>query len=278
MVTAIQVPFRAYGDESLFINVNDAPSLCQDLQNKGFYNAFISTYEYQPFVPTRKNWNKIYERKDLPNIDGWLSLESSRMESATEDKAAISTVVDLLVSHDRTFVLHELVYGHSIDWKAKTGKTKMVYYNEYLVDLTDKLVELNLLDNTLLVIVSDHGDRAKPSVIENYRVPLLVLTNQNKYEVRDDLLSQLDLSKVIYHYIASDEHPKSREDMFLVGSTERWIYGKLNKDKSYLFIDDPSGTVLNQFGGMEASEVRDEFQNRLDVFNMKYGKKWDIED
>lgn len=266
MVTGIQVPYRAYTDERIYYKVNSAPSITHVLWNRGFYNSFISTYEYQPFVPTRDYWNNIYDRKDL-SINNWLSIGSSRMESATEDKAAISTIVDNLKIHENTFILHELVYGHSPEWFAKTGKTQLDYYNEYLLELSEKLEKEKLLSTTLFVIVSDHGDRAKSSEADNYRVPLLIVGEQISYQIRDELLNHLDLPQIIYHYAASEEHPVSRDKMFFVGSTEKWIYGQMNKKGECLFIDDAAGTILSQMGGLKPIEVRNEFQNNLNIFN-----------
>lgn len=273
MLTSVQVPYRAYADESLFKNVNTAPSITHDLHNRGFCNIFISTYECQPFVPTRSYWDKIYERKDLTSINNWLSLGSNRMESATEDKAAISTIMDNIKLHDKTFVLHEMVYGHSPEWRAKTGMTQLSYYNEYLMELSESIKEENLLSKTLFIIVSDHGDRAKSSEIDNYRVPLLVVGDSIPYQSREELLTHLELPEIIYFYAASDDHPTSSEGIFFVGSTEKWVYGKMNRQNEYLFIDNASGTILSQKGGLIPIEVRNEFQNHLDGFNAKYGVK-----
>ncbi len=273
MLTSVQVPYRAYADDHLFDNVNNAPNIAQDLHNRGFYTIFMSTCEYHPFVPTRGYWDKFYTREDLPSINNWVSSGSNRMESATEDKAAISTMIENIKLNDKTFVLHELIYGHSPEWRAKTGKTQLSYYNEYLMELSERLKEENLFSKTLFVIVSDHGDRAKSSEIDNYRVPLLVVGNSVSYQCKEELLTHLELPKIIYHYAASDDHPASSDKIFFVGSTEKWVYGKMNKQNEYLFIDDPSGTILSQKGGLIPIEVRNEFQNYLDRFNEKYGVK-----
>lgn len=271
MLTSVQVPYRAYADASLYDQVNTAPSITQDLHNRDFKIYFISCYQYQPFVPTRKYLDKIYERQDLPSVEDWLSLGSNKMESATEDKAAISTIIDNIKSNETSFILHEMVYGHSPEWRATTGKTQNEYHNEYLLELSQKLKEENLFNKTLYVIVSDHGNRAKSSDIENYRVPLLIVGNNNSYQIRNEWLSHLELPKIIYHYTAADKHPESRDEMFFVGSTEKWVYGKMNKSKDNLFIDDASGIILSQSGNLKAIEVRDEFQYYLNVFNVKYG-------
>jgi membrane-anchored protein YejM (alkaline phosphatase superfamily) len=271
MVTSVQVPYRAYADERLFNNVNTAPSITQDLHNRGFNTVFLSTYEYQPFVPTRNYWDRICERKDLPSLDRWLTTGSSKMESATEDKAAISTIIDNMRAHDKSFILHELVYGHSPEWRAKTGKTQLYYYNEYLIELSEQLNREHLLSKTLFVIVSDHGDRAKSSEIDNYRVPLLVVGDGIPYRNRDELLSHLELPQIFYYYTASDNHPVSTKKLFFVGSTETWVYGTMNNSNEYLFIEDPSGTVLTQQGSLQPMDVRNEFQNYVHGFNAHYG-------
>jgi len=88
----------------------------------------------------------------------------------------------------------------------------------------------------------------------------------------NELLTNLDIPKIIYHYSFSDKHPKSRNEMFFVGSTEKWVYGKMVKNKENLFIDDATGTILYESGNLNAEIVREEFQEYLNVFNGKYGK------
>jgi len=271
MLTAVQVPYRAYADASLYEQVNTAPSITQDLHNRDFKNYFISCYQHQPFVPTRKYWDTIYERQNLPSVEDWLTLGSSKMEMATEDKAAISIIIDKIKSNEKSFILHEMVYGHSPEWRATTGKTQNEYHNEYLINLTQRLKEEKLFDKTLYIIVSDHGNRTMSSDIENYRIPLLIVGYNNTYQIRNEWLSHLNLPKIIYHYAAADKHPESRDEMFFVGSTEKWVYGKMNKNNDNMFIDDASGIILSQSGNLKAIEVRDNFQHYLNEFNVKYG-------
>lgn len=273
MITSIQVPFRAYTDESLYEKVNTAPNIAQDFKNRGFYNVFISCYEYQPFVPTRIYWDKIYDRKGLKNIDNWLSLGSNKMEMATEDKAAISTMVDILKSNEKSLILHEMVYGHSPEWIAKTGKNQNEYHNEYLLDLTNELKKENLWDKTLMIVVSDHGDRAKSSELENYRVPLLFVGQHIDSSTKmSSFLTHTELSQLIYYFLLNDAFPESRESIYFVGSTEKWVYGKALIDKENIFIDDARGVELYNSGKINALDAQTEFQEHINSFNKKYGK------
>lgn len=273
MVTSVQVPYRAYADERLYEKVNSGPCITEDFKNRGFYTAFISCYEYQPFVPTRNYWDKIYERKDIEDTDKWITLGSSRMEMATEDKAAFTTIMEILRKNEKSFILHEMVYGHSPEWVATTGKSQNEYHNEYLLDLSNALKKENLWDKTLLVVVSDHGDRSKPAELENYRVPLL-FTGQHIDPTTqiDSFLTHTELPRLINYYALNDTYPKSRQEIFLVGSTEKWVYGKALPNKENILIDDARGIELFKNGKLNATEVRSEFQEYLNTFNYKFGK------
>jgi len=270
MLNGIQVPYRAYANADFYNKVNTTPSLTEDLHRRGFNNYFISCYQYQPFVPNRTYWDAIYERKDLPSVEQWLTLGSSKMEMATEDRAAISTIVNLMKSNKNCFILHEMVYGHSPEWRATTGKTQNEYHDQYLMELSQELETENLFDNTLFVIVSDHGDRAKSFDAENYRVPLLIVGKNISYHHRGDWLSHLELPEIIYHYSTGDEHPESRNEMFFVGSTEKWVYGMQNRKGSSLFIDNASGVILSQSGDLQAIKVMEKFQQYVNKFNEDY--------
>lgn len=272
MLTAIQTPYRAYADSSLYERVNDAMNLTGILRSQGWHTAFFSTYQYQPFVPTRAAWNDIFDMTNLP-VDGtWISLGTSKMEAATEDKAALPTLVATVRQHEHAFVLHELVYGHSPAWRAATGKTTLQYYDEYLRDLIRMLSEEDLVKDSLVVVVSDHGDRAKAADADNYRVPLLVVGEHIQAQRQSEMFNHLDLPQLILHYGANTRFPEPRNQVVVVGSTEKWIYGTITNDGDFLFINDSRGTVMSQDGNITPSDVQHAFQTRLNEFARHFGQ------
>lgn len=266
MLTGVQVPYRSYSDVSLYDHVNKTDNLTRTFRNRGHYGLFISTYAEQPFVPTRADWNKVMDRDDLPSLDGWLSLGSSRMEQATEDMAALDVIVQTAADNPRSFVLHELVYGHSTEWRAKTGKSQLAYYDEYLTGLLDRLEAKGLDSRSLVVVVSDHGDRTKASDVENYRVPLLIAGNNINSSTDTAFRSHLDLPAIVASRINNTSLPAPRQEAFVVGSTERWIYGEITADKKHLIVDDQTGTVLSASGFLSATTVNQKFQASLYSF------------
>ena len=271
MLTSVQVPYRAYGDENLYAAVNQTNNLTRLLHRHGFFTAFVSTYEYQPFVPTRSDWDQVIDRRSLPSTDGWVSLGTSRMESATEDRSALSTVVGFAISHPGTFVLHELVYGHSTEWRAKVAQSQLGYYNTYLRELLEKLEKEGLTERSMLVIVSDHGERAKASSAENYRVPLLVVAPNLQVGRDTRFRSHLDLAGIVLSYLTGSALPSERTGLYVVGSSERWVYGDIDAHGASLFIDDQTGTVLSKQGNLQPSDLRNGFQSLLNDFDAQFG-------
>jgi hypothetical protein len=271
MLTSIQVPYRAYTDVSLYQPVNQTNNLTRSLHNAGFYTAFVSTYENQPFVPTQGDWDIISDRQSLPSLEGWISLGASRMESATEDRAALSTIAGWAAAHPKTFILHEMVYGHTTEWQARTGRSQLVYYNVYMQELLKDIETRGLADRSLFVIVSDHGNRALSASAENYRVPLLIVGPHVSSGIDAEFRSHRDLAGIIASYLSQTNLPPARTGQSEVGSTERWVYGTILANRDHLFIDDQTGRVLAQQGQLKATEVRDSFQSALDSFTARFG-------
>jgi hypothetical protein len=272
MLASIQVPYRAYADESLYEAVYDAPSLTRSLRAAGYFSVFLSTYAVQPFVPTRNDWDQIMDRGNISSLEDWVSVGSSRMEAATEDRAALSIIVDIAFSHPRTFVVHEMVYGHSPEWRAKTGVTQLAYYDAYLRDLVERLKAKGLFSRSLIVVVSDHGDRAKSADAENYRVPLLVLGSTVEPSEDSEFRSHVNLWEIIESYLRKKPLPKPLSEVLVVGSSERWVYGIITANRDYLFLDDLNGVVLSSNGALNVSTVAEKFQKGLDEFGSRYGQ------
>ncbi|HSV99793.1 MAG TPA: sulfatase-like hydrolase/transferase [Sedimentisphaerales bacterium] len=272
MLTSVQVPYRAYADEKLYTSVNLASNLPRLLRSMDFRTLFICTCAHQPFVPTRNDWDRVMHRGDLPSLDGWVSLGSSRMEAATEDRAGLPKIEEFVAAGRRSFVLHELVFGHTPQWRAKTGQTQLAYYDAYLHDLLDRLEARDLASRSLLVIVSDHGDRARAADAANYRVPLLIAGEGIRPGVDGAFRSHLDLWPIIISHLSGETMPPARSQILVVGSTERWVYGAISNAGESLFIEDSTGKALSRRGALDPSGIHREFQASLDEFGRRFGR------
>lgn len=270
MLTSVAVPYRSYSDPTLYEGANNAPNIVKAVRRRGFKTLFISTYEFQPFVPVRDDWDRIMDMRDLPAKDRYVSVGTNKMESATEDMAGLSTIVNFMRSHQQTFVLHELVYGHSPDWIMKTGIPQVEYYDRYIRAITHVLDSTRLGDQTLVVVVSDHGPRERSADINNYHVPLLIAGASVPRHVDSSFVSHMNLSSIISGLLVGNGSIENRTSLFVVGSTEKWVYGQITSDGSFLFIDDELGTVIASNGHLDAPNVHNGFQRLLNGFAARF--------
>jgi len=130
-----------------------------------------------------------------------------------------------------------------------------------------------LADHSLLVIVSDHGNRARPAVAENYRVPLLVAGSHVSSGIDMTFRSHQDLAGIIASFLSQSSLPPGRKEQYEVGSTELWVYGTILANGDFLFIDDLSGRVLAQQGQLKAIDIRNGFQSALNAFGTRFGQQ-----
>lgn len=272
MLTAEQVPYMAYSADDLYGAVNRVPNLARILREQGFQTMFVCNAAFQPFIPTRHDWDRIVHRDQLGSLDGWVSIGSNRVEAGTEDRAAIPTIVGFMTTGKRSFVLHELIFGHSTEWRVATGKKQLEYYDLYFNDILDQLEHRGLDRRTLMIIVSDHGDRAKSSSMENYRVPLFVVGKSVTPFSDKGFRNHLDIQAILTHYLSGVALPLDREASLVVGSSERWVYGGLSKQGDHVFVDDRTGRILSQRGNRDPLQLYHRFQAVVDKFGSCYGK------
>ena len=272
MLAGVQVPFRAYADVGLYEAANQADNLTREFRRRGYATLFICPYEHQPFVPVRKEWDKIVLGSGLEQAEEYVRVGGSRMEAAVEDRAAIPAILNFIRSHKKTFILHEMVYGHSPAWKAHTGLDTLPYCDGYLCELYDGLAKAGVVDRALIVVVADHGNRFRDANPNSYRVPLLVAGHSVSSATHKRLLCHLDLAAILTHYLAATPLPQARSSIFTVGSTARWVYGQITSKGEYMFVYEGRGKVLARRGSLQPPEVRRRFQAIIDDFCASYSR------
>jgi len=270
MLTSVQVPYRCYANPHSYDAVNDSPNLVAALRQQECHTLYVSTAQYHPFIPVRRDWDRIMLMSDFPQREGLVTVAGSKVEEGVEDRAAIPAIVEFVKTHPRTLVMQEMLVGHSPQWMARMRKSQLEYYDEILLELLRDLEENQLIDRTLLVLVSDHGDRANSANARNYNVPLLVAGQGISPMRTSSLLSHMDLQQVICHFLADQPLPQGSESLLTVGSTERWVYGKVTARGNHLFIDNDTGAILSSHGRLNALSLYEQFQGLLNAFVLRY--------
>jgi hypothetical protein len=268
LLNSVFIPYRAYGDDSLFSFVNRRDNLVRDLRREGFTPWFVSSYgAWQArFVPDPPDWEGIV-LKDPAKNPGFISVDSNAMERAIEDDAVIEDVVDLCRRPGRTFIMQEMVCGHSPIWTEETGVEPLTYYDRYFSRLYDRLKEEGLLEGTLIAITSDHGPRPHPTDPNSYRLPLLLVAPDLVAGEEPGFLSHLDFADILLARLAGEPTPAQAERIFVVGSSVGFVYGMMDRKGAYALIDDHTFRVGTDMPPEKIRPFHEEFEGYLSFFD-----------
>ncbi|MFZ5950017.1 MAG: sulfatase-like hydrolase/transferase [Candidatus Rifleibacteriota bacterium] len=266
MLNSEQVPYRAYEQPELFKPVNQKKGLVNQLQKVGWKSLFVCTSFFQPFIPVEDHWDVIVHGKDLPDQEKWVQVGQNRVEAGIEDKAAASTILEFVKKNDKALVMHEMVYGHSPRWMDLTGKSQLEYYDEYFCELYRGLQNIGVAQQTLMIIVADHGERRRADEKEFYRVPLLIIGKNVKPGINKEMYSHLDLAAMIRHFAFAGSFPEPRTQQLVIGHTGRWTYGRISADGEAVFLDARSGSLLGSGKNDQAMEAHQMMQGQINHF------------
>lgn len=289
MVNSVFVPYQAYSDPERYGWVQRAPGLVQAFKKNGFKSMFVSTARFQPFIPSKADWDVVITRDALPAgspgaappSEKMAVIESPPVEAAVEDRAAGSAVAGFMAGNPRAFVVQECVFGHTREWIDLTGGTQLQYYDRYFRELSESLAALDSAEaaagrapsgaGTLMVLVADHGSRSGPGVRENYRVPLLMRGAGVAPGTDARFLSHLDFAGLIREALTGRRWQSDEKPVFTVGHSGNWVFGEIRKDGGCLFLENSRGRVIGGEGGLDPAQLSAGFQRYLDSFEARAG-------
>ena len=266
MMTSVFVPFQSYSDPQMYSGVQRALNLAASLKKSGTACAFVSTAQNQPFIPVKDDWDRIVTRKDIPFDSSMAHIDSPPVESALEDRAALPVIIDFMKKNASSFILQECIFGHSQAWLDLSGMSQLEYYDRYVRELSESMAEAGLRENTLLVIIADHGSRQDPSEFENYLVPMIMWGPGVKAGSDDRFLSHLDFAGLLRELISATPLLFSQEPVLTVGHSGKWVYGEIRPNLDYQFLDNSRGLVMSSKGALEPISLYDTFQRYIDCF------------
>lgn len=264
MLDSFLVPYKAYSNEVNYTIMERNNNLVRFFNENGYGTSFISTYDINPYIPNKEDWRDIIERKDFDE-KGYLCLDISKIDSACEDKIAIDRIIDLLKNNKKEFILQEMVYGHLSDWKDKTGIGQIEYYDSFFNELYDKLEKEKLLNETLIVIVSDHGPRTDAFNIENYQIPLALCGDDIKESRNGEFSSHIDFNEIMLNAI-SGRNISRKDKIYTIGSSNEWVYGEITSNSSWVFINNRNLNVKTDMNKEEVISFGKDFQRYLSYF------------
>lgn len=213
------LPFEAYVSDwnNKYGYILEEPNLV-DLFNHHNYTTKVAASMYDSTLLLGiYNWDKLIFLKEFP-VEGKICLQNLEYLKGCEDQVMIEEIKKEL--HDNNqFLFQEMIFGHGDEYLSKSGKTRTEYYDDYFNQIFSYLKDNSLLENTTIVIASDHGYKGYFNKdISDYQIPLIVYNKELDYKEFDSLFSLINFKEILLSYIGG-EKPEQLNETFAIGQT-----------------------------------------------------------
>jgi len=271
LLTSQFIPFEAYLDSTYSIyldKIKNSPSLVNYFNDNNYSTFFVVSSIEKPDIATPFNWNEIITLKeDVYNSNKYYCSSLFTYETSCEDLSIFEDVKEKIISDENIFLVQEFIYGHSYKHIIDTKKSRTQYYNEYFNNLYDFLEKESLLEDTLIIITSDHGSRAYNEMIspEGYHIPFLVVSNNLDYLENNSLLSHLDFKDILYKYILGIDYIPNNESIMFTGGTNSDLLGFITKENDFGIINSSKSLLINY--SKKDLSIKEKSQNHYSYYN-----------
>lgn len=217
------IPFEAYTEAGRdhYLKLGARASLVDHLKTLGYRSAFAVSQQEVELVVSDLHWD---EKIHLAPADieqqareKLLCFVPYEFEHSCEDRALLPRVLDFIDKNERVFLYQEFIWGHASEYNKASGRTNTDYYSAYLDAVVAHLKQTGAIDDTLIVLTSDHGfrDKALQSDRAMYQLPLLFYATRFTGAIDAGLRSHLDFKDLLLHELLPDA-PTPPENPFLM--------------------------------------------------------------
>jgi predicted AlkP superfamily pyrophosphatase or phosphodiesterase len=176
---------------------------------------------------------------DYKQAKGYLCFNPYQFEHSCEDKILLERLIDFIKHHEKVFLFQEELFGHCSVYYDAAKKNAVEYATEYLEQVVNRLKSEHLLDETLIVVTSDHGirDRGYEKNLSVYRIPLIFIHPGYEYTEHSQLLSQIDFKDIFLNELAGNTGSlPDNEFVLFMGPTTNPLFGAITNQFDLLLI------------------------------------------
>jgi hypothetical protein len=222
------IPYEAYSDEGFngYRHLAGVPSLVDRMRALSYASAFAVAQTELEDVVGELGWDRTLHLTESEIVRaraaGLLCFAPDEYERSCEDVTMMPSILEFVTSHERAFVYQEFIWGHAAEYNRASGKSNAAYYSAYIDALQKSLAVHGLLEQTLIVLTSDHGFRDRgvqdrPSV---YRIPLWFSAPDLPQKRDARLLSHADFGMLLFEHLApGGARADDNELVMIVGPT-----------------------------------------------------------
>ncbi|HEX6241584.1 MAG TPA: alkaline phosphatase family protein [Polyangiales bacterium] len=245
MLSSRFIPYDAYTEEGRdnYMFLSERSSLPAELARFGYQTAFaVSQNELELVVGDLPWQHRIYlddAKYDAAKQAGELCFTPYEFEQSCEDLALLPEVLSFLDTHERAFLYQEFIWGHASIYNKTSGKSNAAYYSAYVDALIEHLRQRGTLDETLIVLTSDHGfrDTALQDRLEVYRIPLWFYATRFSSARDDRLFSHLEFKNLLHSERTLGAVPLAERPFVMIyGPTSASFVAVLTRDLSFMLL------------------------------------------
>ncbi len=251
MLSSYFIPYEAYLDSTYSIylkEINKKNNLVNYFNAKNYSTHFLVSSLQVPEIATPYAWMEINTlKKDVYLSKKHYCLDIFTYETACEDLSVLKDAKEIIINNENVFLFQEFIYGHSYKHIIDNKTSRTEYYNNYLNEIYSFLEENDLLDETLIIITSDHGSRAlnNMKISDGYKIPLLFISKDINKQEDYALLSHLDFKDILFKFILDVNNITENDTVMFVGATESNLIGFKNNKNEFGIINVSSSKLIN---------------------------------
>jgi len=269
MLNSNFIPYECYMDNwnkyyGFVLGTNDLVNL---FNRNGYETNAVSSVYTAGLIMGIYNWTKVTYLKPDRNATGFFCPEDFEYEKGCEDKIILEDVKSLINNSNPAglFMVQEFIYGHGTAYEERFHDTRTKYYNDYLLELYGYLKQNNLLENTTIVILADHGEKGyNEKQLWNYQTPLMIINEDLNYSEIDGLYSTSDFKDILLSYLQKTPLKKEEDFVYFVGQTQSSEIGYVDREGNYFLakISGDNSFSIRNFRGMGDKQI----EEKLNIF------------
>ncbi|MBL8950745.1 MAG: sulfatase-like hydrolase/transferase [Myxococcaceae bacterium] len=239
------VPYEAYKERDIerYKLLQQKRTLIDLMRENGYHSVFASAQVLGEGIVDKMPWDEHIlltepETKQLAAA-GSVCVNPYRFEDGCEDGVMLPRLFERLERHEKLFWFQPTIWGHSNEYSLKTHKSDVQYYGEVLGRLVAFLEQKGLAEETLIVVVADHGRRTRGTehLAQSYQIPLVLYAPGFERVENDALHSQLDLQDIIRAAMTGTEAELKPADVVLfIGQSYLSIVGAATREHDFMVI------------------------------------------
>lgn len=226
MLNSVFIPFECYLSNwnKYYGSVLSSNNLVQFFQSKGYKTVAVSSVYTPNLILAAYPWDDLIYLKEFDeNNPDFICLHEFEFQQGCEDKILLPDIKKFLLENKNKsiFMLQELIAGHGEDFVKLLGRHQIYYYNDYFLEIYNFLKENDLLENTNIIIVSDHGNKGyELKRLSDYRIPLVIINQNIKGHLDvNELFTHNDFKNILIDFLNGKPFKKRVNSTYIIGQT-----------------------------------------------------------